>query len=165
MRNSKMTIFWVGLIVLALAVAIGTGVFKQFETTGQGYSFRDEKIIPVELSPTRISERKNVILKNESDYQKYFGESSDEELVDFGNYHYAVAMTIVDDCKISNLQPSKHSVDGQTISVTIEYTAGCGECKEQYQYYLIPIDKSITEGRVEVNTRPVNTADCPSDNE
>ena len=165
MRNSKMTIFWVGLIVLALAVAIGTGVFKQFETTGQGYSFKDEKIVDLMVSPTRISERKNVILKNESDYQKYFDEASDEELVDFGSYHYAVAVVPVDECKISKLQPSKHSVDGQTVSLTVEYTAGCGECKEQYQYYLVPIDKSITEGRVEVNTRPVNQVDCSAEEE
>ena len=163
MRNSRMTIFWVGLIVLVLAVAIGTGVFKQFETAGQGYSFRDEMIVDLGVSPTRISERKNVILKNESDYQKYFGEASDEDLVDFGNYHYAVAMTIVDNCEISNLQPSKHSVDGQTISMMVEYTAGCGECQEQYQYYLIPIDKSITEGVVEVNTRAVNQVECPTE--
>ena len=163
MRNSRMTIFWVGLIVLALAVAIGTGVFKQFETAGQGYSFRDDAIVDLGVSPTRISERKNVILKNESDYQKYFDEASDEDLVHFADYNYAVAMTIVDNCEINNLQPSKHSVDGQTISLTVEYTAGCGECQEQYQYYLIPIDKSITEGRVEVNTRAVNQVECPTE--
>lgn len=161
MRNSRGTIFWVVVIIAVVVVAVGVLISKVFLPMGLNYSFKDSGLIDLGGYDKVVTKKENVILKSEADYQKLFGAPSEDE-VDFDQHNYAVGYVEVDGCRRMNLQPTDHGVDGNKVWMTVEYEAGCEECKnqKQYEYYLVPIDKSITEARVEVDTRAVNQPNC-----
>ena len=95
-------------------------------------------------------------------YEDYKSDFSNGKLTsnDFKNNNYVLLKIMYDSCSESNIEPADYKIDGNTIKVVFAYDASCGLCASQYMYYLLKVDKSITDPSVKIDFKARNKTDC-----
>ena len=100
----------------------------------------------------------NYVFNNFDDYNKKIGIKLKES--DFEEHNYVFFTISYDSCSEKNITPKKYSMHGNNITVTIDYESQCGVCAPEELYYLLKLDKSITDASVELNFNVVKSEEC-----
>ncbi len=99
------------------------------------------------------------VLTSYNEYLNVFEEGKVEEKA-FDNNNYAVVEIAYDSCTDKDIKINSYEVDNNVLKVTASYTANCGVCAPYYMYYLLPVDKTVTDLSVEINYVARNKPDC-----
>ncbi len=92
-------------------------------------------------------------------YKDYFGVDS-LSFESFIDNNYVVISLVYDNCGESEAIPTNHIINGNTIVITEYYNARCGLCAPLYDYYLLKIDKSLTDVDVKIDSIARNEVEC-----
>ena len=99
------------------------------------------------------------VFSSYEEFSKYFEDgvlySSNFEL-----HNYAVVALMYDECSESNLVPTSYKIDGNNITVTVYYDSKCGGCAPTYDYYILELDKSITDANFSIKSHSRNHVSC-----
>lgn len=128
---------------------------------GNNKEKKEVKVVKVGEYQERL-EIGNVIIKNYDDYKELF-ESNELDKDSFKDNNYVVLDISYDSCSEEDLKIENYNIEGNTLNVLISYKAKCGLCAPSYIYYLIPIDKSITDIDTEIDYEARNNPRCPED--
>lgn len=147
------------LITASVIIIINKGKEEEVEIDPKTYIIDSEMIklnhkeeYEEELTYSRV-------FTNYEAYLYYFDESVLKE-EDFINYNYVVLTLAYDDCGESNLVPTEHVINKDTVDVTVYYDGDCGVCAPIYDYYALKIDKSIDDIDIRVNSIARNKVYC-----
>ena len=99
------------------------------------------------------------ILKTYKEYRIIFDNVKLSE-DDFVNNNYVLIPISYDSCSEENIIPTDYKITDTSIDVTFSYIAKCGLCAPEYQYYVLKIDKDITDRKIKVNYKALNNPGC-----
>jgi len=133
-------------VILSLILKPRRAVFnKDFKTAGS-YS-----------EPLKIGE--NRVFTEYQDYIKIF-EKGDLTPEDFKEHNYVTIKVQYDSCADKNITPTDYKIKDNTIYVNISYEQNCGVCAPYYMYYLLKVDKDVTNPMVDINYKAVKYEKC-----
>ena len=104
---------------------------------------------------------KDNVFINYNDYYDAFHSDSLKES-DFKENNYVALALNYDSCAERDVKPTGYIINGNDITVDVEYTASCGVCAPITTYYLLKVNKDITSANVKFNYKAVNKPDCDS---
>ena len=110
----------------------------------------------------RLIDEDNHIITSYDEYLSLFNSNEVRES-DFDKNNYVLVEIVYDECAEKNVEIEKYAIDGNLLTVHISYYATCGVCAPNYLYYLIPIDKSIENIKIEREYSRVNNPHCRDD--
>ena len=129
-----------------------------------------EIVSRIELTPNKdfvylgtYTERKdieddNLVLIEYEDYKELF-DSNILTKEDFKKYNYAVIEDL-NNCDKQSITPYRYSINNYNISVIINYKKSCGYCENKYSYYLLKVDKDLTEANLSIYYDAVTKERC-----
>lgn len=160
--NKKIAYTLLILISLIIGLIIGiiiTNIIKSKEPTpismNENFIFMNH----YENAIYDEQEQKNIVLKTYDEYTKYFDNDILTEK-DFNNYNYLIIPITYNGCSESEIVPTEYKIDGKDIEVKITYTASCGLCAPEYMYYLLKIDKELTDVNLSTESKARNKTHC-----
>ncbi len=101
----------------------------------------------------------NQIITNYDDYLKLFNDNKVNQ-EDFNTYNYALLGFIYDECSESDIEPADLEIKNNTILAKFTYKASCGVCAPQRMYYLVKVDKEITNYELKADFKARNNPYC-----
>ena len=104
-------------------------------------------------------EEENKVFTNYEDYQELF-ESDEITEKDFEDNNYVLIDIKYDPCSDKNLIPISHTINGNNIDVVISYEAACGVCAPEHEYYLLKVDKTVKDVKVNINYKVTKKEYC-----
>ena len=110
----------------------------------------------------RLIEKDNYVITNYNDYLELFNTNEIKES-DFKNNNYVLLEIVYDECSEKNVDITKYTIEDNLLTVYISYYASCGVCAPNYIYYLIPVDKSVTNVTIKQEFSSVNDPQCRGD--
>lgn len=79
---------------------------------------------------------------------------------DFVNNNYVLVGIHYDPCSNKDIKLSNYEINGNNIEVNVTYNEACKICGPVYSYYLLKVDKTMTEVNVNINYNSLNKVDC-----
>lgn len=119
--------------------------------------FSHENVI--DMNGFVIDDTNDTILFSYNDYIKYFNNNVIDEN-SFINNNYAVIKLEYDPCTDEDIMLTNYVINGNQMDVYFEYNQNCGVCPQQYNYYLIAIDKNINNLEINKHYKVNNKAYC-----
>ena len=138
-------------IIVLIAVILLYSFFNKVSSSKFIYMGNDAN--PSELNG-------NSILTNYDDYKKVFGPGGKITEANFKNNNYALVHLSYDSCAEENVRPVSLDISKSRIRVEVKYRRVCGGCAPMNDYYLVKVDKSITNAVVSVNYIVTNNPKC-----
>ena len=95
-------------------------------------------------------------------YEEYYDIFESDKLTrdDFKKNNYAVIYLLYNSCGEKDVKPVKYSIENKTINVDVKYRDECGYCADKSDYYLLPVDKSITYAQINIDYEAINKPEC-----
>ena len=98
------------------------------------------------------------VFTNYDSFSAYFtSENISKE--DFDKNNYAIITFSYDECMNTNIIPTKYTISGSNIKVTV-YHDGCSSCAPLSVYYAVKVDKDITQLNITSNLIARNDKNC-----
>ena len=158
-KKSIITLFVLILIIIAAFLFIKNNKKETKEDTNIVMN-KDFIFVGNEIKKELDTET-NIITSYE-EYQELFdSEKIMEE--DFIDHNYLIVEVSYDSCAHNNVLPTDYKIKKKSIDITIKYEADCGVCPPETDYYLLKLDKSITNLKSKIDYKAVNDPDCPTD--
>ena len=143
------------LTLIALALFI---FFPRKKVDPEPYKARNE-IILMGIYDEILIKKDNYIITNYKDYKNIFNNSElDEE--SFKSNNYIVIPITYDSCSEEDLKIADYSIRDEFVYVTINYKGKCGLCAPQYMYYLLKVDKKVTNIELKIQYNMINNPHC-----
>ena len=98
------------------------------------------------------------VYTNYNDFSSNFN-SSTITLSDFDNNNYAVIALPYDECRYTNVIPTKYRFVGNSIKV-IAYHDDCSSCPPMYSYYAIKVAKKVVNLKINIKWIARNGENC-----
>jgi len=98
-------------------------------------------------------------------YEEYTDLFDSEKIMeeDFANHNYLIVKISYDSCADNNVLPTDYKIKKKSIDITVKYEADCGVCPPETDYYLLKLNKNITNLKANIDYKAVNEPDCPTD--
>lgn len=158
MKKKIFIIIGVLLVACAIAYEVVLLLKNDVEPT-PGPVEPNEEFIYLGSFYDRIIEEDNYVFTNYEDFaSKFQSEVINED--SFNEHNYALITILYDECSEKNVTPTKYRIYGNIIKVDISYTAKCGVCAPQKMYYLLAVDKSITDAEISYDYHANNKVHC-----
>ena len=158
-KKSIITLFVLVLIIVAAFVFVKNHNKEKKEDTKIVMN-KDFIFVGNEIKE-ELEEETNIITSYE-EYQDLFdSEKIMEE--DFTNHNYLIVEVSYDSCADLNVLPTDYKIKKNKIDITIKYERDCGVCPPETDYYLLKLNKSITNLEANIDYKAVNSPDCPTD--
>ena len=165
MSNKHLYLICISVIVV---IIVGTIVFNNVikpnnpdDPIVTSYSLHKDFIKVDRDYETRSMNRieKNYVFTNYQEYSEYF---DDHKLGvnDFADNNYVLIYLDYDGCSERDILPTDYKIDGNNLEVTVKYRSTCGVCAPDQEYYLLKVDKSITQMNVKINSIVVSRETC-----
>lgn len=153
----KKVLIIIGIILVVLA--LGFELFILLRKTEPVVVRDHDDFLYLGKSRDAVKVEDNYIFTNIEDLiNKFENDELTEE--DFKYHNYALLKVYYDECSEKDIEPVHYDIKGKTIYVDVNYTASCGLCAPQYIYYLIEVDKNMTEATIEVSYNATNNPHC-----
>ena len=150
----KRKIIIISIIILAIVILIVLGVLNKMNNTMTTVeSFNMGVTINKEIDDNKT------ILKSYSEYKEYF-QSNEIKESDFNNNNFAIIKVKYDPCTDRNITLTNYQVKDNDINVTFTYDRTCGVCPVEINYYLIKVDKSISNPNINVDYKVNKEEQC-----
>ena len=143
------------LLVLLLILILILSLFLVHKNTNT--NGKDIKLIGTYQD--RFIEDNYKVLKSYNDYVKTINEGNLKN-EDFLNSNYLLIEVNYDECSEDNIEPKSYTIKDNNINIVFTYDASCGLCAPQYMYYLLRIDKSMTNPKVKIDYKRNNNPHC-----
>ena len=101
----------------------------------------------------------NYVFTNYEDYKEKIG-SDVLSAKDFEKNNYVLVVLDYNPCAEDNVTPTDYKVSSNKIDITVKYEGKCGLCAPEYLYYLLKVDKDVTEAELDFNYVIVNNTNC-----
>ena len=101
----------------------------------------------------------NYVIKSYEEYKSKFNNNILKE-EDFVNNNYVLITLRYDSCSEKNMTPTSYNIKDNVIDVNVKYEAKCGFCAPKNKYYLLKIDKSIIDAKININYKSINKTHC-----
>ena len=142
------------VVILIVAALLGKGEPKKDKNTSKKDDF-----VYMGVYEREVIDRYNDVFTNYNDYNKAFN-SDKLTKKDFENNNYVVVSIMYDSCSEYDITPTNYKVNGNDIEVEVKYKGKCGGCAPEYMYYLLKVDKSVTNVNVMVDSTMTNNPEC-----
>ena len=148
------------IVVIALAVLLMfTLVFGGITLLFGSNNKKSGSFVYEGINDRELINKESVVLTSYDEYEDIL-ESDKLKEKDFKNNNYVLFKVMFDSCSESNLEPTNYEIKGDNIFVQIMYDASCGVCAPSYMYYLLKVDKTITDAKVDITYVARNKPDC-----
>ena len=104
----------------------------------------------------------NYVIKSYEEYKSKFNNDVLTE-EDFKNNNYVIITLQDDTCSSGNVTPTSYTIKNNKINVVAKYEASCGVCSPRNLYYLLKVDKSIIDVKIDIDYVAINTVHCDPD--
>ena len=157
-KDNNLLIGIIIIVVLALFIGLLYLVFDKKEESNAvtdvkqlGYYDYDHKLIDDSSYVFTSYEEYYEIVKSDILNKK-----------DFEEKNFVLYELMYDECSESNVKIDSYKLDGTELNIKVSYTSKCGLCAPEYLYFLIPVEKTVTN--VEINEEFVarNNPNCDS---
>lgn len=101
----------------------------------------------------------NYVFTDYNDFKSMFNGSLLTES-DFKNNNYALITIPYDSCSEEDVTPTNYTINGNNIDVLVKYKGRCGFCAPEYMYYLLKVDKNMTNPNVNIDYERINDPQC-----
>ena len=156
----KKTIITIGIgILVVILIIVGIIIFHKKPEEEPEEIIKDPNFVYAGHFLEEEKEENNIVFTNYEDYQKLF-EEGDLTEEDFQENNYVLIPITYDICTDKNITPTDHQIENNNIKVTFKYERSCGVCPPDQIYYLLKVDKSIEEAKVEIDYHAVNNPHC-----
>ncbi|MBQ3307441.1 MAG: hypothetical protein IJG68_04535 [Bacilli bacterium] len=146
----KRIIIPIGIIlILGITTIICISITRNRNNEIEEPIIRDKKFLNAGNIIDEEYEAKNKVFTNYEKYKEVFNSDEITEK-DFEENNYVLIDIEYDPCRDKNLIPISHTINENNIDVVISYEAGCGVCPQDHEYYLLKVDKTITEAKVNI---------------
>ena len=159
-KNSKLSPKQIRTIIISLVFIIAIiVVLLLVRTKVEEATYFDKIYFAGEYQDPIIGSKDYLFVSEEE--LKYMFPDQEFKDVDFENHHYALVTISYDSCSEENIKPIRYSIKENVITVEVEYEAKCGLCApEATLYYLVEIDKEITDATVNIEYHATNNPHC-----
>ncbi len=141
------------LILILIIVVLGTWIINKKKV---------EISKPSEFSKVTIQTdeeiRESIIYSNYITFKSDVKSNITEE--DFKNHNYLLIPIQIDPCSEENVRPTDYQITNNQIKIKVEYTAKCGVCAPEVEYFILPIEKNINSLKVDLNYKAMNDPHC-----
>ena len=148
-------------ILLGIIIVIIVCILVFFIKNNHMEVILNEDFVLMESSFDSKDKYKNYVFTDYNDYNEAF-HSNKLNKNDFENSNYVAVFIRYNPCSESDITPTDYTIKGNNIEVYVKYNASCGLCAQEYMYYLLKVDKSITTANVNINYKAVNNPHCNS---
>ena len=129
------------------------------------YVFKDSNLFAVNDSifvgvfDNSLNKGDSYVFTNYDDYVNTLSTASLTE-ESFINNNYVLVEVPYDSCSQRDVKLSNYIIEGNNIDVNITYKEVCKGCAPLYNYYLIKVDKTMTNVKVNVKYNSSNKKEC-----
>lgn len=156
MAKLNVTILVIVLIVIVFCITVYFTV-RNSNNKETGFIYL-QTLLSNEID-NEILKKDNYVFTSYEEYKKVF--SSDElNENDFKNNNYLLLNISYNPCNEKEITPTNYSVNGNNIKVSITYKSTCGGCASKNVYYLLKVDKNITNPSVSVEYKEISKEEC-----
>ncbi len=160
-KNNKKGII-IGIVVLLVVIILGVIIFTR-KNDNQPLVMNDDFVYLGEYSRfSEIPEDEYLVFSNYSEFSEKISDAENNVLneEDFASNNYVLIPITYDSCSEYDITPTEYEINGNNIIVTIKYRAECGLCAPGTLYYLLRVDKNITNPNVKIEYKRVNKPHC-----
>ena len=118
-----------------------------------------DKLVYIDKYSEPLFEEDNYVLTSYEEYKKHFDKGTLSKK-DFENNNYVVVSVGYYKWSESDIKPKSVEIDGKNIKVSFTYKASCGVCPLEYIYYLLKVDKELTDVNLKLDYKAVNNPGC-----
>ncbi|MDE6284148.1 MAG: hypothetical protein K2M17_00160 [Bacilli bacterium] len=106
-----------------------------------------------------IFDKENYVFTDYTDLKSKF-DSSNLTANDFKKNNYVLVAMKYNTCSEDEVTPTDYTINGNKIDIIVKYKAECGFCAPEYMYYLLKVDKNITQADVNIEYKMINNPKC-----
>ena len=145
--NKKIGYITIGVLVIAIIIVYSI-LIKEMRSEREW----DPVIEYVGVSEKKLLESKNIVFTDADELNKLLKKTVVTE-DDMKYNHYALIEVKTNSCSEKNVIPTSHEIKGGKIKVSVNIKKECGICAPMYNYFILPIDKKITnlESKIKFN--------------
>ena len=141
----------IGIVIISLLAVLAI--------TGVNYAEKKAyKIVKIENETIELYDK--FVFRNYDQLEKYGIYTTELEKKDFDNHNYIFLKIKYDTCSEKNIRIKEYKVNNRNITVNLEYEDYCDSCEMKELYYLLKINKEITDPIVEYNKIKINNNRC-----
>ena len=151
----------IAVLVIVLVVIIFCVViyFTVQNNTSKETGFIYLKSVLSDKIDNEVLKKENYVFTSYEEYKKVFGTDKLSES-DFKNNNYLLLSISYNPCSEKEITPTNYSVNGNNIKVTVTYKSTCGGCASENVYYLLKINKNITNPNVNIEYKELSKEEC-----
>ncbi len=142
----------IALVIIIVGVLVSVCIYNKKRSDSKG-------IISLGNYVEKKSKETGYVFTSLEEFNKYFN-NSNLKGSDFSNNNYALIEIKYDICSIKDIELSKYTLEGNNIDVTIDYKRKCDFCDYNYMYYLLRVNKDITNVKVEFDYNIISDEKC-----
>ena len=118
-----------------------------------------EDIMYVNTYQNKLLTKDYLVLENYNEYKNLLNENTLKK-ENFLNNNYLLIEVNYNECGEKNIEPKDYTINNNSINVIFTYDASCGVCAPEYKYYLLKINKNITDPEVKIDYKANNKPHC-----
>ena len=161
MNNKKLIPIIIGIIIILIGFFIVLALinYNENEINKDDKIYTKGKFIKIDTNNRdTITDDINTVITSKDELLELFPEF-DKNLY-FTDHNYVLFEVSINSCGEENVQPTGYNLDKNRINIKIEYTASCGVCAPEYEYYLLEIPKTVTQREINLVNKARNNPKC-----
>ena len=158
MKNKLLYIILGAIIIITILVII---FIPKSSNTDNNNVFNKENIISMGNYNEILVDQENYVISNYTEYNDLFDNNELKE-DSFKHNNYVVIQVEYNPCSEEEVNISNYTIKNSNITVTVDYKAKCGLCAPQYKYYLLKVDKELTNVVLNIEYNKLNNPHCDS---
>ena len=108
-----------------------------------------------------LTTKNNYVITDYNEYKKIFNNEILNEN-SFDNNNYVLILINYNPCSEEDLNITDYTISNNIININVSYRAKCGLCAPQYKYYLLKVNKDITNITLNISYNKTNNPQCDS---
>ena len=112
--------------------------------------------------PQNLEVNDYYVFTNYNDFKAKYTDNVSISKESFNDSNYLLLKIKYNSCSDQDVTPSNYYVSGDKIKVIIKYKESCGYCASLDEYYLLKIDKNLTNPNVNIEYKATSREECNS---
>ncbi len=164
-RNQKIILLIIPVLLLLLLVIICNVIKKEDEAPKETIILNEAftEIGVYGFQEGKYTEKDHPVFTSYETFKKEFPTVNALKETDFQNHNYVLVPISFNSCSQSQVTPTDYTIDGENIHVLIKYNERCGLCAQEYVYYLLEVEKSMTVATVTTEKQVISKKKCDND--
>ena len=153
----KKNILLYGIITILILLIVGITIYAFLGTKKENIHYKKGVFYSIEKKEEESIGNK--VYTKEEEFVKDFPDEVTDDF-DFDLYSYVLIEIPINTCGEKNFKPVGYLQEDDKLIVHFTYTSSCGVCPPEYEYYLLLIDKSLEDYKVEATYEATNDPHC-----